>query len=128
MATGVVTPTLASAKRVFCSKGLQIIKVPLVFADDYASGGVVCDLTGLPFAGNSMLPFHVHIQGQGNAKGYTLRWVDGTTIANGKIKVIIESTVGTNSPLGEHTAVALSSNLTGDTSVYGLFFFSPRGL
>jgi hypothetical protein len=128
MATGVVTPTLASAKKIFCSKGLQIIKVPLVFADDYAVGGLVCDLTGLPLRGNFMLPFDVKISGQVNSKGYTFRWVDGTSASTGKVKILIEGTVGTNSPLGEHTAVALSANVTGDTTITGIFYFSPRGL
>lgn len=79
---------------------------------NYATGGDTLDLTALKLPGIGQIPTWTEIVG---VNGFTYSYVNGTTLANGKMKVFVEATVATNTPLAEHTAVAYVAGVTGDT-------------
>jgi len=84
----------------------------------YSTGGDTLNLQGLGIK-SSQLPFLVQISGQ---NGFIYQWVAGTTQANGKMKVFVATTGGTNLPLSEHTAAAYVAGVTGDTITFeGMF-------
>ena len=84
-----------------------------VNAGDYAAGGLIVDFTTLPQVKSSLVPNNasVIIWGVG---GFMYAYENGTTIANGKMMVFAETTVGTNQPLLEYTNTAASAGLLAD--------------
>jgi len=110
-----VTATVTKRYNAF---GGLIVVGKLAFSGNYATGGDTVSLAGL--VPTSKLPAAVLVQGQG---GGVFGWVDGTTLANAKVKVFVEQAVGTNSLLVEHTAVAYVAGITGDTVKFVAFFF-----
>lgn len=84
----------------------------VVNAGDYAAGGLIVDFTalGLP---TSLVPDNSAVQIWG-VGGFVYAYENGTTLANGKVLVFAETTVGTNQPLLEYTVTAASAGLLAD--------------
>lgn len=101
----------------------HVVGTITIAAGDYVSGGLTVNFQGIPQIKSSLLPSYVVING---LIGYKYTYLPGTTIANGTIKIFIEQTVATNTPLGEHTAVTLSGNVTGDTITFYAIFKALR--
>lgn len=77
----------------------------------YPTGGDTLNLSGL-MPGSSLVPTWVEING---VSGFFYSYVNGTTQANGKVKVFVEQAVATNTPLAEHSNAAYVAGVTGDT-------------
>lgn len=85
-------------------------------SDTYATGGLTASFAGK--VRSSKPPRKVFVNGGTTAVGKAgYQFVPGTTIANGKLLVFIEDTVGTNVPLAEHTAAAVAAGVSGDTNI-----------
>lgn len=85
--------------------------ITITASGSYTTGGDTLSLAGL-MPGSATVPTWAEIQG---VNGFVYAYVAGTTQANGKVKVFVEATVATNTPLAEHTAVAYVAGVTGDT-------------
>jgi len=87
----------------------------LTASGSYTTGGDLLDLKVVSPTGPKQ-PIAVLIWGiSGTIYQYDL--------ANKKIKVLVEQTVGTNTLLAEHTAAALVAGVTGDT-IFALVLFA----
>jgi len=118
MADAVATPTVT--QQWFDGKRTHVIGTIAVSASPatYATGGIVCDFTGL-VKGNNSAPQFMQVLGQA---GFIYRFVAGATVSAGKFMIFVENTVGTNSPLAQHTVAAIGSGVSGDTiNFYGIF-------
>lgn len=94
------------------ASGRVRFRVQLTFSGSYSTGGDTVNLAGLVPGVGKAPPLKVDINGQSGAE---YRWVPGTTMSNGKVKVMVETTVATNTLLSEHTAVSYVAGVTGDT-------------
>jgi len=115
--TATMTPTVTD--QWFDGHRLHVLgTVALTGGTDYASGGLVMSFAGL-VKGSSRPPEWLTVKG---ISGFIYEWVVGTTQATGKVQIRVEATVATNTPLAQHSAVAVVSGVTGDTIVfYGIF-------
>lgn len=77
----------------------------------YPTGGDTLNVAGL-LPGSSLIPTWTEING---ISGFGYSYVNGTTQANGKVKVFVEAAVATNTPLAEHTNVTYVAGVTSDT-------------
>jgi hypothetical protein len=128
MASATAVPTVAERRVIMRGASCVEIRVPIVITGDYTTGGIACDLTALTalFVNFYKVPMEVRLYASGGAAGYKLVWVEGADPTLGKIKVMCETTVATNAPLLEHTAVTLAAGFTGDTTLYGIFRFEGK--
>ncbi len=115
------TTTLAVEDFWYDGKREHVIGTIAVNAGDYAPGGLVVDFTALPQVHSSLVPANsaVRIWGVG---GFVYAYENGTTIANGKMQVFAETTVGTNQPLLEYTTTAASAGLLADVIRFEAIF------
>lgn len=95
--------------------------VGITASGNYTTGGDTLSLAGL-IPGSATIPTWGEIT---SVAGYVYSYVNGTTQANGKMKVFVATTTGANIPLAEHTAAAYAAGVTGDTIV-GYFEFKVR--
>lgn len=87
----------------------------VVASGSYPTGGDTLNFTGLGIH-SSLAPIWAEIQG---ISGFGYNYVFGSPAsqANGKMKVFVEATVATNTPLAEHTAATYVAGVTGDAIV-----------
>jgi hypothetical protein len=97
--------------------GGQIVEATLVFSGNYSTGGDTVSLAGK--VALSKPPLWAII---GGVAGYSYGWVKGTTLANGKVRVGVNTGAGANLGLPEHTAAAYNAGVTADV-VDAVFFF-----
>ena len=105
-----------TGKQVYPGGGVDLF-FRLVFSGSYSTGGETLNFSS--FHTLVGIPLWCHIVGQ---TGYKYEYAMGTDPTNGKVKVMIEQTIGTNTPLGEHTAVAYAAGVTGDTVIGRVYF------
>ncbi len=103
----------------------HVIGTLVVNAGDYAAGGLVVDFTALPEVHSSLVPANSAVQMWG-VMGFVYAYENGTTLANGKMQVFAETTVATNKPLLEYTAVAASDDLKADVIRFHACFKALR--
>lgn len=97
----------------FNTKRLVVIGT-ITASGSYTTGGDTLSLAGL-VKGSGQLPTWCEIQG---ISGFTYAYVAGTSQATGKMKVFVEQTVATNTPLAEHSAASYVSGVTSDTITF----------
>lgn len=85
--------------------------ITITASGSYTTGGDTLSLANL-MPGSGALPTWAEING---INGFSYSYVAGTTQANGKVKVFVEATVATNTPLAEHSAATYVAGVTGDT-------------
>lgn len=95
--------------------------VVITASGSYTTGGDTLSLAGL-MPGSATIPTWGEVT---SVAGYVYSYVNGTTQANGKMKVFVATTSGANIPLAEHTAAAYAGTVTADTIV-GYFEFKVR--
>lgn len=91
--------------------GITYVFFRVVLSGSYSTGGETLDFATIApnLAG---IPVYCDIKSNvGNEYVYA----SGTTPATGKMKLLVEAAVGTNTPLVEHTAVAYVAGESGDT-------------
>jgi hypothetical protein len=109
--------SMAVTKQWFDGKKVNIVGT-ITASGSYTTGGDTLNLQGIGIK-SSQVPFLVQINGQ---NGFLYSWVAGTTQANGKVKVLVATTGGTNLPLSEHSAAAYVSGVTSDVITFeGMF-------
>src|SRR5215813_12285789 len=99
--------SLVINKKKYDGKRLEIVGT-ITASGSYTTGGDTLSLAGLGIQ-SSLIPFYVEING---VSGFFYAYVNGTTQANGKVKVFVEQAVATNTPLGEHSAAAYVAGVT----------------
>ncbi len=105
-------------------KRQHILGTIVVNAGDYAPGGLVVNFSTYAVK-SSLVPDNSAVQIWGVA-GFIYAYENGTTLANGKMMVFAETTVGTNQPLLEYTATASSSGLLADVIRFHLIVKTLR--
>lgn len=119
MRAGTITPTLVARRNV---GQLTIAVFTLVFSGSYVANGDTLNLCGFQIPGTQP-PLAVFITGL-NGVIYQYRKLAPAGRCTGTVKVMIEQTVATNTPLGEHTAVAYVASVTSDV-VTALVIYDP---
>ena len=106
---------VAVTKQYWDGKKVHVVGT-LTFSGNYATGGDGINFTGLGIK-SSLAPYWFEVQG---INGFIYAYAPGSPASqtNGKIKVFVEATVATNTPLAEHTAVAYVAGVTGDTVTF----------
>jgi hypothetical protein len=117
------TATIASAKHLSKDASLEVISFPLVFSGSYVNNGDTLDLSALPFLGLARVPLEVRIK---SLAGYVYFYDQGTTAANGKVRVHVNTSAGANLPLPQHTVAAYNAGVTGDTVTCVAYFTGGR--
>lgn len=109
-----LTVTLLSTIPGLGANGPELsFELAIVPSGTYPTGGDTLNLNGLlPGIGAGQIPKSVFIAGQA---GFMYQYVNGTKMADGKMKVLVATTGGTNLPLGEHTNVTYVAGVSGDT-------------
>ena len=116
MADAVATPTITN--QWWDGKRQHVIGTISVSTDNYVSNGIACSFAGKGVLGSSNPPIFCNVNG---ILGYKYTFVPGTTQANGLLRIFIEDTVGTNTPLAQNTVAALTA-VNGDTiNFYAIF-------
>lgn len=100
------------------SKRLTVVGT-IAASGTYPTGGDTLSFAGVKGVLSSTPPTTVQIAG---SSGFIYQFVAGTTIANGKMKVLVATTGGTNIPLAEHTNVAYVAGVTGDVIGFEAIF------
>lgn len=105
---------LRSTKPGLAAPGPEVtFEVQITASGSYTTGGDTLNLNGiLPAVGAGQIPRIVLIAGQ---SGFVYQYVNGTKMADGKMKVLVATTSGTNAPLQEHGATSYVAGVTGDT-------------
>lgn len=116
MATAVVVPTIT--KRYKVGRTIHLYGTLAIDAspDTYLTGGLVLDLSGKA-PGCRKPPLFLYAHG---ISGYWYEWAVGTTIANGKLKARVATSVGAGDlPQTEFgNGTAISAALSGDTVTF----------
>lgn len=117
MAVAIAVPTVTD--QWFDTKRQNVVGTLAISASPatYAPGGIVCNFLGkIP---SNRIPSFVQING---ISGFTYAYVPGTDASNGLVKVFVETAVGTNTPLSEHTTAAIVAGVSGDTITFEAIF------
>ncbi len=101
------------------SKRLHVIGTLALSGTYPAAGGEPLSWAGVKGVLSSQPPVWGIIEGDA---GFKYEWIQGTTIANGAVKVRVEAAVGVNTPLAEHTNVAYVAGVTGDSIQFHMIF------
>lgn len=108
MAAAVNTPTTEAGEKLIQAIGT------ITMSGSYTTGGDTLDFVGKIHTGRA--PEFVEIIGE---SGFLYRWVKGTTLANGKIKVMQgDNDNGSDGPAVEVASGALPAGVTGDVVRY----------
>ena len=110
MAVAAATPTVTKKFKV--GRVIRTYGTIAIGADPltYATGGVTCDFSGT--VPSSKVPLRVELTGKA---GFIYTYDPGTTIANGKVMVFVNTAGGADTALGQHTAAAVVAGVSGDT-------------
>lgn len=101
------------------SKRLHVVGTLALSGTYPAAGGEILNLAGVKGVLSSLPPVWGMIKG---ISGFMYEWLVGTTIANGAVKVRVNTTPGVNSPFPEHTNVAYVAGVTGDSINFHFIF------
>lgn len=113
--------TLTVTKQWHDGKVLNVIGT-VVLTGSYPTGGDPLDLTGKGIQ-TAQKPIIARIDTR--TGGFKTTYIPGTSLANGKVKVMVNDAGGANAAMGEHTAASYVAGLTGDTlDFHGIFEFS----
>ena len=109
----VATPTVT--KQWYDGKNVWVIGTIAVSSAAYVNNGIPCSFAGL-IEGSSQPPTMVQIQG---VSGFVYAYTNAAaTQAGGLFLIFVENTVGTNTPLAQHSTATVVSGVTGDTITF----------
>lgn len=111
MADSVITPNVTYSHK---AETYRVIGTLAVAASPgtYSAGGITCPLNIYAIKA-TRLPLRLSIGGQ---SGYVYKYIPGTTLANGKLKILTGAAA--QSPLTELSAGAMPAGISGDVITF----------